>query len=334
MKKRIPPALALFVLAPTVGELISGSAPPVEFLNPFSFFLLAALYGSGALLAREFSLRWNKRWPTIVMLGLAYAIIEEGLMVKSFFDPAWMDLGDMANYGRWLGVNWPWTVELMIYHALVSIAIPIQLVELIYPEKRDQRWLTRRGMRAVAILLALDVAFGFLFLTTYHPPAGPYLLAVLVTAALFLWARALPAEWPPLTRVDPFSYRRIILTGLAFTMGVFIGAAIFPGAGWSPILSILFMVLVSWFGYRLIRRASGYGAWDDLGRLALIRGALLPLNILGALREFAPDQPDNPAGMTLVGVLTLLGLWWLARVIRKRTQEEPPPEVLLPFRPK
>ncbi|MGD8821626.1 MAG: hypothetical protein PVG63_00860, partial [Anaerolineales bacterium] len=236
MKKRIPPALALFVLAPTVGELISGSAPPVEFLNPFSFFLLAALYGSGALLAREFSLRWNKRWPTIVMLGLAYAIIEEGLMVKSFFDPAWMDLGDMANYGRWLGVNWPWTVELMIYHALVSIAIPIQLVELIYPEKRDQRWLTRRGMRAVAILLALDVAFGFLFLTTYHPPAGPYLLAVLVTAALFLWARALPAEWPPLTRVDPFSYRRIILTGLAFTMGVFIGAAIFPGAGWSPIL--------------------------------------------------------------------------------------------------
>lgn len=99
-------------------------------------------------------------------------------------------------------------------------------------------------------------------------------------------------------------------------------------------LSILFMILVCWFGYRLIRRASGYGAWDDLGRLALIRGAILPLNIIGALREFAPDQPDNPAGMTLVGILSLLGFWWLARVIRNRVQEEPEPEVLLPFRPR
>jgi hypothetical protein len=42
MKKRIPPALALFVLAPAIGELISGSAPPAEFFNPLTFFVRAA----------------------------------------------------------------------------------------------------------------------------------------------------------------------------------------------------------------------------------------------------------------------------------------------------
>jgi len=99
-RPKIPPALVLFFLAPAIGELLSGSTPPVEFFKPFSLFLLSALYGSGALLSRELALRWGKRWPTILALGLAYGIIEEGLMVKSFFDPAWIDLGVLGVYGR------------------------------------------------------------------------------------------------------------------------------------------------------------------------------------------------------------------------------------------
>ena len=105
MKQRIPPALVLYLLSPVIGELLSGSAPPVEFFNPFGLIILPALYGSGALLVREITLRWQKRWPTILMLGLAYGIVEEGLMVKSFFDPNWMDLGLLGVYGRWAGVN-------------------------------------------------------------------------------------------------------------------------------------------------------------------------------------------------------------------------------------
>ena len=53
------PALALFFLAPMVGELLSGSAPPAEFFNPFTLLLLAALYGSGAVLIRELRVRWG-----------------------------------------------------------------------------------------------------------------------------------------------------------------------------------------------------------------------------------------------------------------------------------
>jgi len=55
--KRIPPAFVLFFLAPAIGELLSGSAPPVEFFNPFALVILPALYGSGAVLVREYSLR-------------------------------------------------------------------------------------------------------------------------------------------------------------------------------------------------------------------------------------------------------------------------------------
>ena len=59
----------LFFLAPAVGELLSGSSPPLKFFNPFERLMEAFLYGSGALLAREFTLRWRRGWPTLLALG-------------------------------------------------------------------------------------------------------------------------------------------------------------------------------------------------------------------------------------------------------------------------
>ena len=108
------PAIMLFLLAPLIGELLSGSAPPVEFFNPFGFILLTALYGSGAVVMRELRVRWNKGVGTTLLLGAAYAVIEEGLMVASFFNPEWSDLGQLSVYGRWFGVNWVWVVMLTI----------------------------------------------------------------------------------------------------------------------------------------------------------------------------------------------------------------------------
>src|SRR5216684_3038312 len=72
-------------------------------------------------------------------------IIAEGLAVKSFFDPGWKDLGTLGWYGRSLDVNWIWAVWLTIFHAVVSIAIPIFLVECIWPRIRGQPLTSRRG---------------------------------------------------------------------------------------------------------------------------------------------------------------------------------------------
>lgn len=188
--KRIPPALFLIFLAPMIGELLSGSAPPVEFFNPFSLLILSALYGSGAVLARELALRWNKRWPTILTLGLAYGVIEEGLMVKSFFDPNWMDLGILGTYGRLVGVNWVWSVSLTLYHATVSIAIPILLTELIFADRRDEPWTSRRGVTRLSILLAAVVLFGALAMAPYRPPFVPYLFAIIATVVYTSWLGA------------------------------------------------------------------------------------------------------------------------------------------------
>ena len=316
--RRIPPALVLFFLAPVTGELLSGSAPPVEFFNPFALIVLPALYGSAALLLRELALHWQKRWPTILVLGLAYGIVEEGLMVKSFFDPNWMDLGLLGVYGRFGGVNWVWAISLMIYHATVSITIPILLVELMYPEQRDQLWLGRRGHIGLSLLLAADVLFGYLAMTTYRPPFLPYVLAILSTLALAWLGRRLPHSfrWTTPRKV----WRSGWLGALGFTgiFGFFLCSWALPEWGIPPLLTCLGLIGGSYLMLRLAWQASGGGLWDDRGRLTLASGVLSFFILLAPLSENDPSRLDNPAGMTLVALTTLIALVILRTRIHRR----------------
>ncbi len=84
LRDRIPPALVLFLLSPVIGELLSGSSPPAEFFTVFGFTVMSLLYGGGAILCRELKVQWRKGMGSLVLLGAAYGVIEEGLMVASF----------------------------------------------------------------------------------------------------------------------------------------------------------------------------------------------------------------------------------------------------------
>ena len=105
MSQRYKYLAVILLLPPMIGELLSASTPPLEFFNPIVMGILVGLYGTGALLIREDTIIWDKNWGCVLILGAAYGITEEGLAVKSFFDPHWMDLGILGVYGRWLGVK-------------------------------------------------------------------------------------------------------------------------------------------------------------------------------------------------------------------------------------
>ncbi|MCJ7823458.1 MAG: hypothetical protein MUP44_01015 [Anaerolineales bacterium] len=326
--RRIPPALFLFFLAPTIGELLSGSAPPVEFFNPFALLILSALYGSGAVLVRELALRWNRRWPTILTLGLAYGIIEEGLMVKSFFDPSWMDLGILGTYGRLAGVNWVWSVSLTLYHATVSIAIPILLTELIYTDRRDEHCTGRRGLIGLSFILAVVVLFGALAMTPYRPPFVPYLFAIIATVVLYILARRMPQRFasPEVTsRWRPFW---IALIGFLSVAAFFIVGWALPELDVPPVMTIGFLILLAVGSMRFLRWASGEGAWSDVGRLALASGALTFFILLAFIAESSTDRTDNPAGMALVGLTAAVGLLALNLRVRRRVKEEKRVEII------
>lgn len=74
---RIAPALGLFFLAPLVGEYLLGNVP---FSAIAGVFILAPMYGGGALLVREVARRSGRGWPTILVLALAYGVLQPSLI--------------------------------------------------------------------------------------------------------------------------------------------------------------------------------------------------------------------------------------------------------------
>ena len=327
MKRWLTPAVALFVLSPAIGELLSSSSPPAEFFQPLTFLLLASFYGSGALIVRELTHRWGKGWPSVLLLGAAYGIVEEGLAVKSFFDPNWVDLGTLGVYGRWAGVNWVWALGLTIYHAVFSIGVPILLVGLMFPAMRERAWLTRRGLIWIAALFATITLFIHLALTPYRPPLAGLALAGAAIAGLVWWARRIAPRIPegiqtPRTVEDPRplpSPRRLGAAGFAATVGLFVLLWVAPN---TPLPAAGLMLLTAGYAaglWRVFGRWAAHAAWRPAHSLAAVAGALTFFILLSPLVELDLTRPDNTTGMTLVGVATAALLVWMARRLRRES---------------
>ena len=321
-KKNRWAGVVLFLLAPALAEMLTGSAPPIEFLSPAAFIIMAALYGSGAILIRELRVRWKKGfWPTVFILGAAYGIIEEGLACKSFFNPAWQDLGVLGTYGRWAGVNWVWSLDLTVFHAVFSIVIPIFIVELLFPEQREARWLGRLGMTTFWLLLVAVTVFGFLAFP-YTPSFLHILPTIGVVVALFLLARLLPSPQP--TPKQGWLLWPICFTAAGFwaTTLFFVAHWVLPELGLPVWLTMTVTILWLIATVRVVRTMSRGGSWNDKHKLALITGALLFWTLLAPLQEMAPDRPDDTTGLTVVAFLVLLLLTWLRGKVRRRVHGE------------
>jgi len=340
VKRIVGPALVLLFLAPLCGEMLSSSMPPAEWLNPIGVVLVVILYGGGAILVRELTFRWGKGWPTLLVLGAAYGILEEGLMCKSFFDPQWMDVGTLGSYGRWLGVNWIWSLCLTAFHATISTVIPITLVGLMFPKRRDESWAGKPLLMVLAVLLAADVVVGYLFLGAdapagrgpYRPPMIPYVACLLLVAALVAGARRLPAPARRTGERDGAGHIWFVLTGFYAGVWFFAVMYIVPNAvigGWRlhPLADVALIAagtaLSVWIVRRLSRRDT---AWTDGRRLALCAGGMSVFILFAFRAEWDPARSDNPAGMTLAALAAVVFLVVLARRVWRRGQRaEPPP---------
>jgi hypothetical protein len=321
MKKIAPPVL-LFFLAPITGEMLSGSAPPVEFFTPVGFIVLAILYGGGAILVREAVIRWRKGWASLLLLGAAYGIIEEGLMVKSFFDPLWQDIDVLGSYGRWGGINWIWSLELTIYHAVISIAIPILLTELIFPHGRHDSWLSKTSIVVLSVWFVINVVVGNFIMTEYQPGALQYLLGIAGVVILILIARILPH------RISVIEERKV---GHPFRFWLlsFIAAILFMITFWAlPNTSIpafvtaaIGIALAAFFIWWVMRLSGNTHAWDDRHRLALASGPLSVFILMTPIHEFDSSRTDNTSGMIVVGIAALVFLVWLNWRTAKRIKE-------------
>lgn len=320
--------LFLFLLLPpALGELLSGSSPPLVFFNPIMFLLLVLLYGCGALLIRELRVRWKLQW-SIVFLAVAYGIIEEGLLVKSFSNPGWIDLGGLSGYGLLFGVQWPWTLSLIAYHATLSTLIPIAILDLLAPGSKDSPLTGRRGFFACVTGFIGVTLLGLAFFGTptadgmipYYPSI-PVLIGTFLSVLLLVWLayrfrnNCIMTTW----RVLP----PWVFCILAF---LFMAAIlIVPNAMAATGASASITIAVQLAGIGL---ASSIVYFQFLGRdfslrhiVALVTGAVLFWIMLTPLSELGlAANPDPTSGMLLVGVCAFaLLLLWRRAVLRNAT---------------
>ena len=161
-------ALALFLLAPLVGEFLLGNLP-VTWLG--ALVTLAPLYGGGAVLIRELVRRTGRGWPSMVLLGLAYAVIEEAFVTQSLFNPDYVGLRLLDfGYIPKLGIGAWWTVFVLGIHTIWSTAVPIALVEgwVGATPAATRPWLGKGGLVVAVLVFGL----GCVVTAAVHPPGA------------------------------------------------------------------------------------------------------------------------------------------------------------------
>lgn len=296
--------LLLVGLAILIPELLTGSTPVLNLLNPMAVLFLIGLYGAGVLTIRELGVRWQRGWGPILCLGAAYGIAEEALGTKTFFVATLAQNHYPPPWGHWLGVNWDWSVQLTVFHAIFSIALPILLVGLVYPETGGRRWCSERQLGAVFGAFALTVGAMFVLFNRQYPVApGLFVAGLGAIAGWVLLARFVPGNWvrprtehpdrPPRSFAWAGGLYGWLSFGISFLLGTATGNVLLTAIA----QVLLGAVAVRWLLAHVGRRANARHL------VSLATGLISVLFAFAAVEEFVGDWGSALAIAAAVAVL-------------------------------
>jgi hypothetical protein len=346
-----PAILTLFFLAPVTAEVLTGSTPPIAFLtDPTRLIFNPLLYGCGALLVREVARRRGLGWASILWMGAAYGVFEEGLVINTWANP-WAEQictvvngaqNGLCDYSRVGGINLLWALSLTTFHAIVSITIPILLVELAFPGRAARPWLGRKAIivcvAAEALCLALGILLSFVVFRQHHldaPLLAPYGVEVaLMIVFIALALRARPADRPDSPHRPPrlWTLRLLALIGIAEAI---LSVYLFKGAHAPFQVALAINLALLAFGIWRVSSWSRRTGWGERHVLALASGALAFFLVLwDPLLELSGQAGGLPSrGIALVAFAYLIFLIVLARRTARRLAQSdgtPPGAAILP----
>ncbi len=275
----------LLVLAPVIAEVLSG-ATRLSIL--FVLIPEIMVWGGGALLARELVHRWRAGATSLLFLGLALSIAEEFVIQQTSIAPLPFP-GANVDFARFWGINWIYLLFILGFESVWVVLIPVQVTELIFPERREQAWLRKRGLIAtcVAFLIGSCIAwYGWtqqarpkLNAAPYSPPTPLILIGLVSIAALIFAAWLLrgcghSGQIPSRKPASPWllGIKTFIFAAAWFALITLVFVP-YPGlAAWIPLTAGPVWALISFI---LVRYWSAARAWRDIHRFALSFGTIL-----------------------------------------------------------
>ncbi|WP_211241419.1 hypothetical protein [Pseudonocardia spinosispora] len=323
-------AWTLVVLAPASAEVtFSGvTMPAMWLLLP----ALVVMYGAGVLLLRELVVRFGGGWPSLLVAGLVYELVEDGIGLQALTSP---NLYNAADWGpRVLGVNTTYWQSQIGYHAVFSVLIPVLLTDLLFPADRTRPYLRRGGLLTTGAAALLGVVLLRVGIAATQDPGYqtplPVVLAILAAVAVLLVValRVLPGR-DPRPGDSPRAPRPVVVALLgggasACFLGLLMPAGLPPdgpaiGTGaWVFIPMAVAAAVAVWAG-RLIHRWSGAANWSDRYRIWLIGGALIGRTLYVVVTApAANDYRWGPAGTAIATgtVMLVVMAYLLVRLAR------------------
>jgi hypothetical protein len=312
---RAHPILCLALLTPGIPEYLSGSSSPTVFaVNPLVGFLFLianlGIYTAGVLLIWEARVRWKLGWASVLALGVAYGIAEEGLALDTLFNLHASPINP-ATAGHLAGVNWIWSSQILPFHALFSVALPIFLLETALPGLRGRSLLVGRELTVTfAAYLATISIFGVAFALTTYWMGWPVLLgSLLAITGLVLLARALPRDALTVPVGRPrWTPTRMFLLGLTFfPVTLLVPAIVAATPAPIPLAMIVGPALATLWMYWLL---GGLGTVEPTPHLLAFSGGLIaPVIAFGFF--FGLRAPLGLPLVAIVDGLAFLFLWKL-----------------------
>ncbi len=225
-----------------------------------------------------------------------------------------------------MGVNYIYLLWALVYESVWVVLMPTLAVELVFPERRREPWLSRAGAIVTAALFALGSFFAWFSWTQiartkvfhqppYAPPLGWIVVAVVAILLLIFVALRLSPKAPGsvLTPPRPWLLSLIGAIWAVLWFGLVVLAfgidPAFPeaaaGAGGLFIVALLLIFMPRW---------AAHPKWSRAHDFALIAGGLTGSMIVSFVGFIGSANMDLWFKV-VVDLLAVAGLVWLGRRI-------------------
>ena len=179
------PALSFIALTTFFVEFVVGRSI-ISYLDPATFIFLFIGYGLVILVMRELAVRFNLGLRGLLLWGLAYGIINEGLLAKTMIMSVNLPVNLYDGYGVVGGISAPWSIAIATWHAFASVLFPILIIHELFPKEAKERWMGKWTPYVLGVMLfALCTAVFFGPQPNVAGTPGQYVAFLVIMGTLF-----------------------------------------------------------------------------------------------------------------------------------------------------
>lgn len=302
-KSNFAPAILLMLFAPLLTEVLPGAT---RLGSIFVFPIEVTVWGGGALLIRNAVRRWNLNWVAMLLLALSLSVAEEFLIQQTSVAPMVLQLKGVT-YARFLGVNYVYLVWALIYETVFVVFAPVYLVELIFPQKRNDVWMNKAGLITVVFFFLVGSFLAWYSWTqiarpkVFHVPAyNPSTIKVLLAAGsiILLTFLALGPYRNKLPQIkQPMNPPHNLILGLVGAVWatllfglVLLAFGAFPE--FPPAVAIGGGIILASAALYFVPQWTGSVTWNSLSTYSLIFGTTLGAWLAGFIGFIGADPAD------------------------------------------